>query len=166
VTSLSISEITGLLGLIFGLIGTCIGVFNYLRDRGNLVVRLQWDMAITGEPEEKRVGCITVTNTGRRAIFMSHVALRLPKGEEISHFLIQGGLKGQKLSEGDPPAVFPADQNGLEVYADKWQKIVAQVSDSTGKEWFSRKVESIPSWAKTPNLTVERDAAKARRPSP
>jgi len=163
---MSISEITGLLGLIFGLIGTAIGVFNYLRDRGRLVVRLQWDMAMTGEDVAKRIGCITVTNTGRRAIFMSHVALRLPKGEENSHFLIQGGLKGQKLSEGDPPAVFPVDQNDLEIYASKWQKIVAQVSDSTGKEWLSKKVKIIPSWAKSPNLTVKRDCAKARSPLP
>ncbi|MBK8746160.1 hypothetical protein [Propionivibrio sp.] len=118
----TISEVTGLLGLIFGLVGTCIGVFNYLRDRAKLIVRLQWDMAITGESEEKRVGCITVTNAGRRAIFMSHVALRLPKGGEISHFLIQGGLKGQKLSEGDPPAVFPVDQVRHESYANCWQK--------------------------------------------
>lgn len=146
-----ISEVIGLLGLIFGLIGTVIGVFNVLRDRGKLVVRLQWDMAITGEPNDKRVGCITVTNTGRRAIFMSHVALRLPQGEEISHFLIQGGLKGQKISEGDPPAVFPVDQDGLEQYAGNWEEILAQVSDSTGKEWLSKKVQAIPSWAKTPN---------------
>lgn len=152
VTSMSISEATGLLGLIFGLIGTAIGIFNYLRDRGRLVVLLQWDMTMIGEDAAKRVGCITVTNAGRRAIFMSHVALRLPKDGEISHFLIQGGLKGQKLSEGDPPAVFPVDQDGLEKYAGKWQKIVAQVSDSTGKEWFSKKVKTIPSWAKTPSV--------------
>ncbi len=152
---MTLSEFTALLGLIFGLIGTAIGVFNYLRDRGKLVVRLQWDMAISGEPDDKRVGCITVTNTGRRAIFMSHVALRLPKGGELSHFLIRAGLNGQKLSEGDPPAVFPVDQEGMEVYAHEWQEVLAQVSDSTGKEWLSKKVLVIPSWAKTPNNRVE-----------
>ncbi len=52
--SMTISELTGLLGLIFGLIGTSIGVFNFWRDKGKLVVRLQWDMAVTGEAEEKR----------------------------------------------------------------------------------------------------------------
>jgi hypothetical protein len=159
---MSIAEITGLLGLIFGLIGTTIGVFNYLRDRGRLVVLLQWDMAMKGEDAAKRLGCITVTNTGRRAIFMSHVALRLPKGEEISHFLIQGGLKGQKLSEGDPPAVFPVDQDDLETYAGKWQEILAQVSDSTGKEWLSKKVHTIPSWASAPNFSST-ERAEARR---
>lgn len=166
--NITVSELTGLLGLIFGLVGTTIGVFNYLRDRAKLVVRLQWDMAITGEPEEKRVGCITVTNLGRRAIFMSHVALRLPKGSEFSHFLIRDGLKGQKLAEGDPPAVFSVDQEGLEQYASQWKNIRAQVSDSTGKEWLSKKVTVIPSWAKTPNITVERDASpqSGSRPSP
>lgn len=166
--NMTISELTGLLGLIFGLVGTSIGVFNFWRDKGKLVVRLQWDMAATGEPEEKRVGCIAVTNTGRRAIFISHVALKLPRGGEYSHFLIRDGLKGQKLSEGDPPAVFPVDQEGLGLYANDWKRVRAQVSDSTGKEWLSKKVNVIPSWAKTPNITVERDASpqSGSRPSP
>lgn len=146
---MTITETSAFFGLLFGLIGTSLGLFNYFRDKGHIVVLLQWDMAITGEDTAKLVGCITVTNTGRRAIFISHAALRLPKGEQISHFLIQAGLKGQKLSEGDPPAVFPVDQNGLEVYADKWQDVLGQVSDSTGKEWVSKKVRTIPSWAKT-----------------
>lgn len=153
---MTISELTGLLGLIFGLIGTSIGVFNFWRDKSKLVVRLQWDMAVTGEPEEKRVGCITVTNTGRRAIFMSHVAIRLPKGGEYSHFLIRDGLKGQKLSEGDPPAVFSVDYEGLELYANEWKNVRAQVSDSTGQEWISKKATVIPSWAKATNISVER----------
>jgi len=163
----TISEIASLLGLIFGLVGTALGVFNYRRDRGKLVVSLRWDTSMTGEDPKKKVGCITVTNTGRRAIYMSHVALRLPKGTEISHFLIRDGLKGQKLSEGDPPAVFPVDQGDLEAYASKWQQVLAQVSDSTGKVWTSKSVSQMPSWAKTPNNTVERDARdSSARPSP
>jgi len=155
-----ISEAVGVGGFFLGTVGTVLGVMNFLRDQGKLVVRLQWDMAITGEPDNKRVGCITVTNTGRRAIFMSHVALRLPKGGELSHFLIRDGLNGQKLSEGDPPAVFPVDQEGMEIYAHEWKEVLAQVSDSTGKEWLSKKVSVIPSWAKTPNPALKRDAQK------
>lgn len=157
---MSLTETVSFVGLLLGTVGTVLGVMNFLRDRGKLVVQLQWDMAITGEPDDKRVGCITVTNTGRRAIFMSHVALRLPKGEQISHFLIQGGLKGQKIAEGDPPAVFPVDQGDLETYAGKWQEILAQVSDSTGKEWLSKKAQAIPSWAKTPNPALKRTGMK------
>lgn len=157
---MTITEASAFCGLLFGLIGTSLSLFNYFRDKGHIVVLLQWDMAMTGEDAAKRIGCITVTNTGRRAIFMSHVALRLPKGGEISHFLIQGGLKWQKLLEGDPPAVFPVDQDNLETYADQWQEIVAQVSDSTGKEWLSKKVKTIPSWIKNPNPAVSMDAAR------
>lgn len=163
---MSISEAVSLAGLLLGTVGTVLGVLNFFRDRGKLVVRLQWDMAVTGEPEEKRVGCITVTNTGRRAIFLSHVALRLPKGGEYSHFLIRDGLKGQKLSEGDQPAVFAVDQEGLKLYANEWPNVRAQVSDSTGKEWLSKQVIVIPSWAKTPNTALQgtlRDKA-AQRP--
>ena len=145
---MSISETTALLGLIFGLIGTTIGVSNYFRDRAKVVVTLRWDMSMIDDDPENKIGCITVTNTGRRAIFISHVALRLPKGNEFSHFLIQGGLKGQKLSEGDSPAVFPVEQEGLEKYANQWRNIIAQVSDSTGKEWVSKKVKQPPSWSK------------------
>ena len=157
---MTITEASAFFGLLFGLIGTSLGLFNYFRDKGHIVVLLRWDMAMTGEDAAKRVGCVKVTNTGRRAIFISHVALRLPNGGEISHFLIQGGLKGQKLLEGDPPAVFSVDQNNLETYAGQWQEIVAQVSDSTGKEWLSKKVKTIPSWAKTPNPAVHTDAAR------
>ena len=156
---MSISVVVSLSGFLLGAIGTTLGVMNFLRDRGKLMVRLQWDMAMTSDDpldQDKRLACITVTNVGRRAVYMSHVALRLPRGEEISHFLIQGGLKGQKISEGDPPSVFPVEQDGLEAYGGKWQEIVAQVSDSTGKEWVSKKVQTIPSWAKTPNHSLNR----------
>ena len=44
----------------------------------------------------------------------------------------------------------------------------AQVSDSTGKEWLSKKIKAAPSWAKAPNITVEREASpqSGSRPSP
>lgn len=157
---MSTSETTGLLGLIFGLIGTTIGLFNYLRDQSKVVVLLQWDMAMTGSDTTKRFGLIKVTNVGRRAVYISHVALRLPRGEKLSHLLIRDGITGQKLSEGDPPAVFTVDQSSVEAYASKWQEIVVQVSDSTGKEWISKKATAVPSWAKAPRLAVKTTAGQ------
>ena len=148
---MNIAELTSLLGLILGATGTLLGLSNYFRDRAKITVRLLWDMAWTDEAESKKIGCIIITNTGRRAIYISHVALRLPKGDDISHFLIQGGIKGQKLSEGDSPATFPVEQDGLEVYANKWQEIVAEVSDSTQKVWLSKRVVHRPSWANASN---------------
>gem|GEM_PF-3889735 len=57
-------------------------------------------------------------------------------------------------------------QEGMEVYAHEWKEVLAQVSDFTGEEWLSQKISIIPSWAKTPNPAVKRDAPKAARPLP
>jgi len=43
---MSISELTGLLGLIFGLIGTSISSSNYLRNKAKIIVLLQLNMDI------------------------------------------------------------------------------------------------------------------------
>ena len=151
--SLLLSEAVSVIGLVAGVAGFVLGVLNYLRDRHKIVVALQWDLAATpssGYDANKPWGLITVTNIGRRSSHVSHVALRLPKGCEHSHLLIMGGIAGKKLTEGDPAEVFVVDQAGLDQYARDWQKIVAQVSDSTGKVWSSTKLKSaaIPSWAK------------------
>lgn len=60
-----------------------------------------------------------------------------------------GGIRGKKLTEGDPSEVFVVDQSGMEQYAKDRRNIVAQVSDSTGKVWYSKKLKAaqIPSWA-------------------
>ena len=38
---MTIKKVTGLLGLIFGLVGMVLGVLNYLRDRASVQVSLQ-----------------------------------------------------------------------------------------------------------------------------
>jgi hypothetical protein len=150
---MTLGESTGLAGLLFGLAGFVLGVLNYLRDRHEVVVTLQWDLIITPDvnyDQNKRWGVIRVTNVGRRSTYISHVALRLPKGREWSHLMITEGIKGQKLSEGDPTATFMVTQDDMASFASDWQKIVAQVSDSTGKVWSSKRLKSDekPSWAK------------------
>ncbi len=150
---MSLSEATGLGGLIFGLAGFVLGVLNYLRDRHRVNVSLQWDLDVTensGYDATKKWGLITVTNVGRRATYVSHVALRLPKGHDATHLLIRTGIEGKKLTEGDPAAVYVVDQAGMEAYREKWRDVIAQVSDSSSKVWTSQKLKrnEIPSWAK------------------
>jgi hypothetical protein len=122
---------------------------NFLRDRATVVVTLQWDMESTDNPRELS-GVIRVTNVGRRSTYISHVALRLPKGYEHSHLIILGGIAGKKLSEGDPTQIYLVEQRGLEKYADHWRDLVAQVSDTTSKVWVSKKLHKreLPTWAK------------------
>lgn len=150
---MSLSETVSVIALVFGVSGFVLGVLNYLRDRHKVVVSLRWDLEATpgsGYDPEKLWGVITVTNVGRRPTHISHVALKLPKGYDHSHFVQMGSITGKKLTEGDPSEIFVVDQNSMEQYAKDWRKIVAQVSDSTGTVWYSKELraDQIPSWAK------------------
>ncbi len=149
---MTIAETVAVVGLVFGVAGFVLGVLNYLRDRHKVVVTLQWDLNATegsGYDHTRKWGSVRVTNIGRRSTYVSHVALKLPKGYDHTHLLIMGGITGKKLSEGDPTEVFVVDQAGMEQYAKDWRRIVAQVNDSAGKAWYSPKLKPAerPSWA-------------------
>ena len=149
---MTLSDFVGVCGLVFGVSGFVLGVMNYLRDRHAVVVSLQWDLAVTegsGYDHMRKWGLIRVTNVGRRATYVSHVALKLPKGYDHTQLVIMGGVVGKKLSEGDPSEVYVVDQAGMEQYAKDWRAIVAQVNDSTGRAWHSKRLRSNekPSWA-------------------
>jgi hypothetical protein len=148
---MTLSEAISVVGLVFGVSGFVLGVLNYLRDRHKVVVSLQWDLDITegsGYDHTKKWGLIRVTNVGRRPTYVSHVALKLPKGYNHSHLVIMGGIAGKKLTEGDPSEAYVVEQACMEQYAKDWKNIVAQVNDSTGKTWCSEKPKAnqIPSW--------------------
>ena len=151
-TNITLNDAATLVGLVAGVSGFAIGILNYLRDNPKILIELQWDMSSygnTGFNENELVGVIRISNTGRRPIYVSHVALKLPKGYEDTHLVISDGLVGQKLQEGDQPLTFPVSQEGLEKYKTKWKDIRAQVSGSTGKVWYSKKITKgqLPSWA-------------------
>lgn len=147
---MTITDAVAVLGLASGVTGTVLGVMNYLRDRARVQVSLQWDLKSFGAPEydeNKFWGVVTVTNVGRRPIHVSHVALRLPKGLDDTHLLIKSGISGKTVSEAAPSEIYVVTQDGMEAYAKHWDKIVAQVSDSTGREWKSTPLKKRPSWA-------------------
>ena len=151
--NITLNDIATLFGLAAGAAGLVLGILNYLRERAKVVVDLQWDMKTMNLPQydpNKDWGVIRITNTGRRSTYVSHVAIKLPGHCEDSHLLVMEGLQGQKLEEGAPPLVFPVSQEGLNEYAKHWKKLRAQVSDLSGKVWFSprRYRGEVPSWAK------------------
>jgi hypothetical protein len=146
------TEFISAIGLCFGLAGFILGVLNYLRDRHRISITLQWDLSITpgsGYDHTEKWGVVRVTNVGRRPSFISHVALKLPKGYDHSHLVIMGGISGKKLSEGDPTEVFMVTQEGMEKYAKDWKRLIAQVNDAAGKTWYSKRLKANqrPSWA-------------------
>ena len=156
--NLNLNDLGTLVGVVAGTAGLVLGILNYLRDRSKVMVELQWDMTamnLPGYDSDKPWGVIRVTNSSRRPAYVSHVAVKLPKGYEESHLLVMEGLEGKKLEEGSPPLTFPVTQDGLERYAKDWKKLRAQVSDSTGKVWMSPRIwrGQRPSWATSRNAS-------------
>lgn len=140
-------------GVVLGFSGFVLGLLSFFRDSANVCVELQWDMDITGNPqydENKKWGLVRVSNIGRRPIYISHAALKVPKGHDHTHLVLMDGIAGKKLGEGDPSEVYVVNQEGLEKYKSNWRSVRAQVNDTTGKYWRSKKLKrgEKPSWAK------------------
>ena len=147
---MTLSEFASLLAIIFGLTGAILGTLSYFRDKAKIIITLQWDMKIINNPEydeNKLWGVVTVTNIGRRPIYISSVALDLPKKYDYIFMLFES-IGGKILGEGDSPTTYFINQERLEKYAKDWKKIRAQVKDSKGVIYSSRKMKKtgIPSW--------------------
>lgn len=152
--TLDMNDTATILGIVFGLSGFILGIVNHLRDKAKVTVGINWDMSMANNSvydPNKSWALISVANVGRRPIYLSHASLRIPKGYGTSHRLVAESVAGKKLSEGDPPLTFPLDQTGLEKYAKDWKKIRAEIIDSTGKKWSSKRLceKNKPSWVDT-----------------
>src|SRR5437867_336059 len=108
--AVTLTDITATLGAVFGTSGLVLGILNYLRDRPKVKVLLQWNMLVL--PSDRECALVTVTNVGRRPVFISHVCLVMPKHYGGNVLLLRDSIEGRKLSEGDPPAnfMFPYDR--------------------------------------------------------
>lgn len=144
---MTLTDAAALTGLVFGLVGTVLGVLNYLRDRTIVAVFLQWDMQYVQHGRPGLTGLVRVQNVGRRPVYVSHVVINTGHGES---FLLRDAIQGQRLEEGSAPLVFPVDYEGLEPFAKNWWLLRAEVSDTTGKVWRSPRLSgNPPSWART-----------------
>ena len=142
---MTINDLATIIGLIIGVSAFVLSILNYSRDRAKIYITLQWDMKSSSD--NNLCGFISISNVGRRPIYISHLALEVPKHYDHRYLLIRDGLSGQKLVEGDAPLIFPIDYDGLNKYKNDWKQIVAQVTDSHGNVWKSKLVKEKPSWA-------------------
>jgi hypothetical protein len=145
---ISLSNLAAILGMVLGTAGFVMGLMNYLRDRPKVKVFLKWDLVDTSNSANK-IGIVRVTNVGRRPIYISVVALQVPKGFKYTRLILKQSMQGQKLSEGDAPATFPVNYAGLNQYSKTWRKVRGYAEDSAGGKYLSKKVarSEKPSWA-------------------
>jgi len=144
----AISMTAAILGMILGSAGFAVSWMNYLRDRPKIKLTLNWDMTET--VSRQKYGLAKVTNIGRRPVFISVVAIELPKGFTHSHLILNASMAGTKSSEGDKPIAHIINYTDLAQYAGQWRKIRAYAEDSTGKKYFSKfpaQGSPKPSWA-------------------
>jgi hypothetical protein len=144
--------IAALAGVITGTAGLVLGILNYLRDRPKVIVALTWDMKMIGAVTEpfdpgKLWGVLSVTNVGRRPIFVSHASLHVPG--QTKYYLLKESVEGVKLLESDAPKLYLIDQQSLVEWAAQWHKLRGCVIDQTGRHWHSAPMKEAPPWAKS-----------------
>ncbi len=146
--SITLSDLAATIGMVLGTAGFVMSLMNYLRDRPNVKVTLKWDM--TSIRNGQLDGVVRVVNVGRRPVFISIVALQVPKGFKHTHLVLKESIPGEKLSEGDKPAGFLVNYEGLKQYAGKWREVRGYAEDSAGGKYLSERLpeSDIPSWAK------------------
>ena len=147
-----LTSITAIVGAVLGGASLTLGILNYLRDRSRVKVRPQWNMVVSDRSlaeDERECGLITVTNVGRRPVYVSHACLILPRAYENRLLLLVDSIQGRRLSEGEPPQNFIVRHDIQERYSKDLKRIRVQVSDSTGQVYLSKRPDTwIPSRAK------------------
>ena len=147
-----VTEAIALIGAVTGVTGTVLGIVNHLRDRAKIVVHLQWDRVCPNNPRydpKKLWGIVNVSNVGRRPIYIRVANLELPRGYDVTHLVINEGIAGTKLAEGEAPAVYVVSQEGMDKYKKDWNLIRAAVYDTAGKVYRSKiTTGKPPTWAR------------------
>jgi hypothetical protein len=152
--AITLTQVLALTGALGGTAGLVLGILNYKRDKPRVRVTLSWDMQSDNDPQfpaGEKFAFVNVANTGRRPIYISHAAIKLPKGHPHTHLVLKEGLQGDRLAEGDPPKAYKMNQLNMGQYSKGWRKIRAVVFDSAGKEYKSQR----PHWRQKPPSWVE-----------
>ena len=135
-------------GAVTGGLGLTLSVLNFLRDGARVEISLNWGMVEYGPGAvEGYRGLITLTNAGRRTVFLSHIHLvGDPSGTQ---WLISGGVAGVTLGEGSKPHALPVNQDAeLETkMGANWWLCRAAAIDASGQVHYSRWPTTRPSFA-------------------
>lgn len=135
--------------LAFAGLAFVISLLAYRRDAPRVQVELTWEMfELRGSvPIEQQtpVVAVTLSNAGRRPIYLSHVSFETGAGR-IG--MLNESVPGVILDEGHQPKLYTTSQaEVLEGMRLPWWKIRVRVSSVGGKLYYSDWPTKAPNWA-------------------
>jgi hypothetical protein len=151
---LSLQAIAAISGMLLGAAAFLLSIFNYMRDRAYVKVYQEWD--VTRPDYSEPYSVIFVTNTGRRPMFIIHVALELPPDSDERYLRLDATGEGKRLGEGDPPMACGMTYDKVRPYSSAWKQIRACACDSTGRIHYAKKPKKsaqTPSWVSGKSAT-------------
>ena len=141
----AITATVAIIGAVTGTVALTLGVANFLRDRPDIRVALRAGRRVINAPEydrDKPYVIVTVSNAGRRPVYLNNVALWVP-GEPWT--VLHDGLRNpDTFPEGGPPRDYLAEQDLIIGMIDRWAGIRAVVEDATGKQYVSSPIAKKP----------------------
>lgn len=141
--AVDLRDATALSGALLGAAGFAVGAANYIRDRPRLRVTLQFDMEGYGNLTNSGPWVVvSIANTGRRPIYVSHVGLRpasrWKRPPKYKTLFVWGSQEGRRLQEGDPPWTVPGSQDeAVAAFTKRCRRVRAFVIDSAGRIYHS-----------------------------
>jgi hypothetical protein len=139
---MGLTDLTALCGAILGTAGFALSTANYFRDRPSLRVTLKFDLEGYGSQANSGTwAVVSIANTGRRPIYVSHVGLsqasRWNRSKSRTLFLWDSA-GGRRLQEGDAPWTLPINQDiGVTTFVRRYGRVRAFVTDSAGRICYS-----------------------------
>jgi hypothetical protein len=144
-----LTTITSILGLVTGVTALIVSWSNYMKDRPKVIIDLKLkEIKDAHHPtvfEEALV--ITITNNGRRPVYITQVGLQLTKSN-LGYdrcLLVSDSTKGGRIEEGGPPIIHTLSKKDLEPLSSIMQDSRVIALDSRGKKYISQRIDEAES---------------------
>ncbi|MGI8788326.1 MAG: hypothetical protein ACR2HG_11255 [Pyrinomonadaceae bacterium] len=130
--------------LVISISALLITFLTFRRDKYKIVVTLDLETGkeiVNGKLMAEPV-IITVTNVGRRSVFITSVGLCFDEDENIDDLLSTNGYKeGTTLEEGGKPITLIIRKENIPKLNGNWKKVYATASDGSRTYYISNKVK-------------------------
>ena len=141
----AITATVAIIGAVTGTAALALGVANFLRDRSKVRVTVRAGRRVINSDEydpAKTYVIVTVSNAGRRAVYITDVSLWTPRGPWAQ---LHDGLRNpDTFPEGGSPRTYLVEQDLIEGIVDRWAGIRAVVEDAAGKRYVSSPIAERP----------------------